>query len=112
MSSQFKPLLSSTYKLQTTLRFPYLASPKLDGIRCIVLDGVPVSRSLKIIPNKHIQQLLSLPALNGLDGELIIGSPTAEDAFRATTTVVMSHAKEVADFVYWVFDDTTNADAP
>ena len=112
MSSQFKPLLAATYKLETTLRFPYLASPKLDGIRCIILDGVPVSRSLKPIPNKYIQQLLSLPELNGLDGELIIGSPTDAACFRNTTTVVMAHDKLADDVVFWVFDDTTNPDLP
>ena len=46
----FKPLLASPADL-STLRFPVLASPKLDGVRAIVKDGVVLSRSLKKIPN-------------------------------------------------------------
>ena len=32
------PMLAVTLS-EKLLRFPYLASPKLDGIRCLVLDG-------------------------------------------------------------------------
>lgn len=64
----FKPMLAATVVDRTKLRFPFLASPKLDGIRCIVLDGQVLSRSLKPIRNKFIvKQLQGLP---NLDGEL------------------------------------------
>ena len=106
----FKPLLSATYATDTTLQFPYLGSRKLDGIRCIIIDGLPVSRSLKPIPNKFVQSVLADTELDGLDGELIVGAANDPDCFR-NTTIVMSHDKE-QDFTFHVFDDVTDPDAP
>jgi len=80
------------------------ASPKLDGIRCLVQNGVALSRSLKPIPNKHVQKLLGKKQYNGLDGELIVGTPTDSDVYRNTTSHVMSHDKEFK-FTFWVFDN-------
>ena len=37
---------------------PMEVSPKLDGIRCMIQDGVALSRSLKPIPNKHVQSVI------------------------------------------------------
>lgn len=70
------------------LRYPVYAQPKLDGIRVIIKDGIVYSRSLKPIPNKHIQTLFG--HLHGVDGELIVGNPTAQDVFQKTTSGVMS----------------------
>lgn len=102
--TNFKPMLSAKLDKPT---FPYLASPKLDGIRCVIKDGVALSRTLKPIPNKHIQSILGNTLLDGLDGEIICGSPTDEACFRNTTTVVMSHDK-VEKFTFNVFDDFTD----
>lgn len=104
--STFKPLLAATYAPGMERRFPYLASPKLDGIRCVIINGVALSRTLKPIPNKHIQSILGDDRLNGFDGEIIVGSATDPDCFRNTTTIVMSHDKVVEDFTYHVFDST------
>jgi DNA ligase-1 len=85
------------------LPYPIYVLPKLDGIRCLIKDGQAMSRSLKPIPNKWIQMhLKDLP--DGLDGELIVGSPTAEDVYRTTNSFVMSNDKEGL-FKYYVFDD-------
>jgi len=52
------------------LTYPLGASIKLDGIRCLRVDGQTLSRSFKQIPNRYIQaQMKNL--INGLDGELI-----------------------------------------
>lgn len=96
----FKPLLASDADL-ATLRFPVLASPKLDGIRAIVIDGVVMSRSLKPIPNKHIQTLFS--DWEFFDGELIVGDPTSKTVYRDTVSEVMSHDKTGGGSFY-VFD--------
>jgi len=88
----------------TKLPYPVKVYPKLDGIRCLARDGVALSRTLKPIPNKHIQLFFTKHKLHGLDGELIVGSPTATDVFRQTTSVVMSNDKDVAQFCYYVFD--------
>ena len=88
------------------LRFPLMASPKLDGVRALVKDGVVLSRSLKPIPNKHVQKTFGRPELEGLDGELIVGSPTAEDVYRQTVSAVMRHEGE-PDVMFYVFDRFT-----
>ncbi len=101
--STFKPMLSATVDDVTKLRFPLLASHKLDGVRAIVRNGVLVSRNLKPIPNHHVQQLFGRPELEGLDGELIMGDPADPAAFRLTSSAVMSHEGEPA-VAFYVFD--------
>ncbi len=97
----FKPLLASTVHDLTAVRFPVMASPKLDGIRCLIRDGEAVSRTLKPIPNAHVRETLA--GLPGLDGELIVGRPTWPDCFRRSTSGVMSRDGE-PPFKYFVFD--------
>jgi len=81
-----------------------IGSPKLDGIRCTIQGQKAYSRSLKLIRNKHVQSKLSVPELEGLDGELIVGSPTAHDVYRTTTSNVMRESG-TPDFTFWVFDN-------
>jgi len=98
----FKPMLAATIKDTAALKFPLLASPKLDGVRCIVDGGVLYSRNQKPIPNKFTQERFShLP--DGIDGELIVGSPTSSTAFRDTTSGVMAVGGE-PDVFFYVFD--------
>lgn len=103
----FKPMLSATYDETKPLMFPLLVSPKLDGVRAVVVDGIVLSRSLKPIPNKHVQELFGKEELHFLDGELIVGDPTSPTVFRDTTSIVMSHDK-VADVKFFVFDEFSN----
>lgn len=100
--SAIKPMLAAA--APQVLAFPLLASPKLDGVRCLVLHGVAVGRSLKAIPNKHVQKLFGRPEFEGLDGELIVGESTASSAFNATSSGVMSVDGE-PDVKFYVFDD-------
>jgi len=80
------------------------ASPKLDGIRCMIQNGVALSRSLKPIRNEYIQNILGgMELFNGLDGELIVGDPTAHDVYRTTTSNVM-RSTGMPDFIFWIFD--------
>lgn len=100
-----KLMLASQIKdVNKDIRFPCLASTKLDGIRCVILDGVAYSRNMKPIRNKYIQSILGNPKYNGLDGELTIGPLTAKDLYRKTNSGVMSIEGE-PDFRYNVFDD-------
>jgi DNA ligase-1 len=88
----------------TKLKFPVLASLKLDGVRCLVIGGKLMSRTLKLIPNNKVQELLAgLP--EGLDGELILGDPTASDAYRKTVSAVMGDGNDITGLRYWVFDN-------
>lgn len=98
----FKPMLASPANLDE-LRYPLLASPKLDGIRALCLYDRVVSRKILDIPNRHVQACLAHTRLQGLDGELIVGAPTAEDVYRRTNSAVMSHDGE-PHFTFYVFD--------
>lgn len=98
----FKPTLAVNADF-TKIQYPVYASPKLDGIRCSIVDGKALSRTLKQIPNKHIFNQLSVNWLNGLDGELIIGSPTSKTCYTESVSGVMRHEGEPA-YTYYVFD--------
>lgn len=87
-----------------TLPFPALFSPKFDGIRCTVQDGKLYSRSLKLIPNLEMQKKWGHKDFDGLDGEIIVGPPTAADCFNRSTSTVMSRDKSAKDAVFYVFD--------
>mgnify|MGYP003945264319 CR=1 FL=1 len=99
-----RPMLAADAPPPDQLRFPYLVSPKVDGIRATRWGGRLYSRSLKLIPNKHIQSLsyaANLPA--PFDGELVVGSATGEGVFNRTTSGVMSR-DEAPAFTWYVFD--------
>jgi DNA ligase-1 len=100
--STFKPLLAANADLDK-IKYPVLASPKLDGIRTIMLNGKAVTRSLKPIPNEHIRKCLEEADLGPLDGEIIVGDPTDPECFNRTTSAVMSRKGE-PEFTYWAFD--------
>ena len=99
-----KPMLAGTVKDTSRLVYPLVASPKLDGVRALVVDGQLMSRNGKLIPNLYAQQLFAHPAFNGLDGELIVGDPTRPDAFRVTSSAVMS-SSGAPRVKFHVFDD-------
>lgn len=85
------------------LKFPLLASIKLDGIRCLRVDGQTLSRSFKPIPNQYVQQQM-LTLLGGLDGELVTynkdGSPRT---FNEIQSDIMSEDGE-PNFRFEIFD--------
>lgn len=96
-----KPMLAAPADLDS-LRFPLLASPKLDGIRALKVKEGLLSRTLKFIPNNHIQEAARAWPV-GLDGELIVGRPTDKDVYRNTVSGVMKTAGN-PNFTFWVFD--------
>jgi DNA ligase-1 len=99
----FKPMLATAIEDTSTLKFPVLASIKLDGIRATMQGGQLLSRTLKPIPNKQVQEMFkNLP--EGIDGELIYGDPAHKDCYRTTTSIVMSHDKDATGIVFYAFD--------
>jgi len=101
----FKPMLASPADLNN-LHFPLLVSAKLDGVRAIVKDGVVLSRSLKNIPNLHVQSTFGISYFEGLDGELIVGEPTSKTCYTDTVSGVM-RVSGVPAVRFYVFDDIT-----
>lgn len=112
MNKKFAPLLAVAVELNDVV-FPVYASSKLDGIRCLIRDGRPVSRKLLPIPNDMITAALSgHPALEGLDGELICGSETDELCFNTTGRLVGKKDAVSNDWHYNVFDCSTDPETP
>lgn len=97
---KFSPMLAARPEEDMPITFPCLVSPKIDGIRALIKDGVVLSRSGKPIPNQHVQRLFG--HLHGYDGELVVGSPTASDCFRASQAVM--GIKGVPDVRFYIFD--------
>lgn len=105
--SPFKPMLADPIEPEKyPLRFPLLASPKIDGVRGAVRNGVCMSRSLKPIPCPDVQRVLGCGQYEGLDGELVVGSPSAKGVMQATQALMRKTQKEQLDWTYFVFDKT------
>lgn len=84
--------------------FPVLASPKLDGVRATSWGGTAFSRSLKEIPNRHVQKCFARAKLPApFDGELTVGDPRDPAVFTNSTSGCMSR-DGTPDFTFWVFD--------
>lgn len=102
--SKYKSLmLASAIKDYDKLTFPKFGSPKLDGVRSSIGDGIALSRNFKLIPNLFVQSIIGHEDLNGLDGELIVGEANGKTVFRDTMSGVM-RADGQPDFTFWVFD--------
>lgn len=100
-----RPMLAANVEWPR-VKYPMAVSPKIDGFRCMILEGVAYSRSGKPIRNAYFQLEVARYAaqLEGLDGELIIGDdPTARDLLRRSTSAFNSNGG-TPEFSYWVFD--------
>lgn len=109
---KFKPMLATAVEDTSTIRYPVLTSYKYDGVRAMMQDGVLVSRNLKPIANLAVQERFKgLP--EGADGELIMGDPASKnedgesDAFRKTTSAVMSRSNDSSEVKFYIFDRFT-----
>lgn len=111
-AKKLKPMLalSEIPNLYTEVTFPKMISQKLDGFRCLIVDGVPKSRKFLDIPNAFVREKLTgLP--HGLDGELIVGEANDPKVFTNTAKGVGKGSGE-PDFTFWVFDDFSSPASP
>jgi DNA ligase-1 len=88
-----RPMLAAKIRnIREDVCFPILATPKLDGIRCLILNGRALTRALKPVPNKFVREYLEDMAegddWNGLDGELMLPPPYT---FQDCDSAFMSH---------------------
>lgn len=107
-SNPVKPMLAGKVNL-TKLKYPVMASPKLDGVRGMVEDSTLRSRSWKTFPNPFVQDRFSIGFYNGLDGELILGDPRAKDVYRVTNGALQREIGE-PDVKFYVFDEFDNSE--
>ena len=102
-----QPMLASAVKQEALnkLSYPLLGSPKLDGIRCILKEKTPLTRSLKPVPNRHIQKVLEVYSeeLEGVDGELTVGPICGKHVYNETVSGVMSEDGDPT-FMFNLFD--------
>lgn len=105
MTSTLRPMLACREcpAADYPYKWPVLVSPKLDGVRALVKDGVVLSRTLKPIPNAFVQRMFGHEQYEGFDGELIVGPATSPTAYRDTMSGVMSQDGE-PDVTFHVFD--------
>jgi len=96
-----KPMLAGKTVLEK-LRFPIIGQPKIDGIRFLIRDGEALSRTLKRLPNQHLQSLVTTWP-TGLDGEVTVGEPFEPNVMQATTSGVMTYTGQ-PHFVFTFFD--------
>lgn len=93
------------------LQYPLMASIKLDGIRCLRVDGKTLSRSFKPIPNKYIQKMMS-SLKDGLDGELVTYNTDGSiRTFNEIQSDIMSEDGE-PNFKFVVFDSVSDINEP
>ena len=97
--------MRGVHPTQPLTDFPYLASPKIDGLRMWVKDGVVLSKTGKPIPNRQVQALFG--HLHGADGEGTVGpahkTSPEDDVFDRSRGPIMRKDGE-ADFQFHIFD--------
>ncbi len=117
MIELIRPMLAAPAKTAElrALKWPMLASWKLDGIRALCRrnpeTGKPelVSRKLIRIPNEHCQHLFARAEYVGLDGELMVGEWNDPNVYNKTNSGVMSVAG--TPDVRWVIFDRWDSTA-
>ena len=94
-----KPMLAGKCERPDALSFPVLATPKLDGIRCLKINGRALTRSFKPVSNRFTRGWIEANLPDGLDGELIVRGTT----FSETAGHIGRESGE-PDFTFAVFD--------
>lgn len=86
------------------LTYPLGASIKLDGIRCLRVNGKTLSRSFKPIPNKYVQKRMDELTIDNLDGELVTyNADGSVRTFNEIQSDIMSEEGE-PNFKFEIFD--------
>ena len=120
----FRPMLAAGRDHDMTMemwlskiKFPVIATPKIDGIRCITLEPPeksgwtcrPVCRSLKPVPNLAIFTAIATKCPAALDGELVTYQPAdllsggGPKPFNGVQSDIMS-VNGTPEFRYLIFD--------
>ena len=109
----FRPMLAAELQEEVIKDYlkksPLLMSPKVDGIRGTVLNGVVQSRSGKPLPNKLLQETFS--GFEFLDGEFVASAPNDPLVYKKAYTGCMKVDAQ-SELTFWTFDHVENVSAP
>lgn len=103
-----RPMLA--YKMDTldelsTLTYPVLVSPKLDGIRCLTdSQGLPFGRKGESPENIRIVEQFNILKIPYLDGEFGYGEPTSPEFFNQSSRLWRSQDRDFGRATLYVFD--------
>lgn len=100
-----KPMLASDV-IESKLRFPLIAQPKIDGVRALNMLGTFTGRSLKKFKNLYLTAKFSVSACVGFDGELAAWEETHPDLCRLTSSATGT-IKGEPFVLWWLFDYVT-----
>lgn len=95
-----KPLLAGSVNEVTALSFPMIATPKLDGIRVLKVNGKVVTRKFKDLPNRYVREQLEKLLPDGIDGEVML---QPENTFNEIQSEIMRFEGE-PKFTFHAFD--------
>lgn len=105
MINPMKPA-SEVLKLEDLhkLQYPIVATIKLDGIGCRIIEGIPFSPQNKVLPNLLLNAWArkNRLVLNNLQGELIAAGTT--QLFNASTRTFMNSVATIANSRFVVYD--------
>lgn len=79
----------------------WFVSPKIDGIRCMVQQGLCLSRRGDPLRSYQLQEMFG--DLNGYDGEAVCGDPAAPNVYNTSSSHIMAYNKPGALSLH-VFD--------
>jgi DNA ligase-1 len=92
--ARFQPMLAATITSFEGLAYPYYMQPKLDGIRCVIKEGIPYTRRMKPIQNiytranlRELWRDVGEPYL--LDLEVVPLSGIFQDAQTAVMSIAL-----------------------
>ena len=104
MNKTIKPMLAVAYSDTVVQPSFSLVSEKLDGIRCIFIDGVAYSRSMKPFPNTYLQEVArEYAALDMVDCEIIVGDKYDKAVLQNSMRFCMSKDRN-DEFKIYAFD--------
>jgi len=111
LAAKFDPDPDLAELQMKAIRFPVLASHKIDGIRAHGRGLNALSRKDKQIPNFRVQEIFKKGHLDKFDGELTCGGSVSKNVFNFTQSCVMSDSGEIPNLQYHVFDYTNSVSA-
>lgn len=83
--------------LYTQVSWPKIIQPKFDGICCLAVNGQAYSRTMKLIPNLHVQKVFKELNLHGVHGELMLKTLSQEDIDEKRENFILENPDREVD---------------